>query len=194
MRSRVHPALIVWLSLPLWLCFSSPEGAGGSAFKGIVGQAINFVILFGGLIYLLRKPMKSFLERKSTEIALSLQDAEEAKLTAQKKKTETEDRVARLDDEVGRIIKQAEETGRRESSRIREMTDREIERVKRLAEQEIEVQLRAAVHDLKEYTAELATLLAEERLKIDLTLPDQARLIDRSIGQLAGLYEKSTSS
>ena len=194
MRTPRRPVQIILLLLPLFLCFAPPESATSSGLKDILGKTINFVILFGCLTFLLRRPIRSFLERRSAEISQSLQDAEKARIAAAGREKQTEERLAHLKEEVNRIEKEAEAAGLREKSRIRELTDKEVENIRRFALQEIEIQLKAAIHELKEYTAALATHLAEERLKKDLTPVDQINLIDRSIGQLAELYEKSTSS
>ncbi len=194
MRTPRRPVQIILLLLPLFLCFAPPESAASSGLKDILGKTINFVILFGCLAFLLRRPIRSFLERRSAEISQSLEDAEKARIAASEREKQTEERLAHLKEEVDRIEKEAEAAGLREKSRIKELTDKEVERIRRFAQQEIEIQLKAAIHELKEYTAALATHLAEERLKKDLTPGDQTILIDRSIGQLAELYEKSTSS
>ncbi len=55
------------------------------------------------------------------------------------------------------------------------------ERIRTLASQEVDGHLKAGVRELKDYTAELAADLAEERIKNRLTAADQAALIDRSI-------------
>jgi len=194
MRSLPKPALVIFLVLPLFLCFAPAESADSSGLKDILGKTINFAILFGGLAILLHKPIRSLLERRAAAIAQSLEDAEKARIAATARKQGTEERLSRLEEEARRIKGEAEAAGLREKSRIRELTDKEAERIKRFAQQEIEGQLKAAIHELKEYTAALATRLAEERLKKDLTPVDQTTLIDRSIRQLAELYEKSTSS
>ena len=194
MRTPRRPVQIILLLLPLFLCFASSETAASSGLKDILGKTINFVILFGCLAFLLRRPIRSFLERRAAEISQSLEDAEKARIVASETEKQTEERLAHLKEEVDRIEKEAEAAGLREKSRIKELTDKEVDRIRRFAQQEIEIQLKAAIHELKEYTAALATYLAEERLKKALTPGDQTILIDRSIGQLAELYEKSTSS
>jgi F-type H+-transporting ATPase subunit b len=194
MRTPRRPVQIVLFVLPLFLCFAPPEGSVSSGLKDIMGKTINFVILFGCLTFLLRRPIRKFLERRSAEISQSLQDAEKARIAAAGREKQTEERLASLEEEVEKIKIEAEAAGLREKSRIKELTDKEVDRIRRFAQQEIEIQLKAAIHELKEFTAELATHLAEERLKKTLTPGDQKILIDRSIGQLAELYEKSTSS
>ncbi len=194
MRTPRRPGQIVFLLLPLFLHFAPPESAASSGLKDILGKTINFVILFGCLAFLLRRPIRRFLERRSAAISQSLEDAEKARIAAAGKEKQTEERLAHLKEEVDRIEKEAETAGLREKSRIKELTDKEVDRIRRFALQEIEIQLKAAIHELKEYTAAQATQLAEERLKKDLTVGDQMTLIDRSIGRLAELYEKSTSS
>jgi F-type H+-transporting ATPase subunit b len=148
------------------------------------------VVLFGGLTYLLYKPLRNYLRKRSDGIRRALDEARQARLNAERKLQEAQKKLAVLGDEVGRIIKAAETDSFQAKENIRVLADKETERIKAFAGQEIEMQLRAGRQELKEYTAELAAALAEARLKEKITAQGHSRLIDKSIEKLAELYEK----
>src|SRR6266850_6876355 len=62
----------------------------------VVARWANFIALFGGLGYLLRKPMAEFFETRGKEIGSGLQRAQEAQATAQARMSDIEQRLARL--------------------------------------------------------------------------------------------------
>jgi ATP synthase F0 subunit b len=157
----------------------------------VIGKIINFVILFGGLFYFLRKPIMRILARRTETIAKTLDEAQAARHEAEARLAEARAKVEALEAELLRLRTEAEEEGRREKERIREMAGQEAERLRALARLEIEAHLKSGVRDLKAYTAELAASLAEARLKARLTAADQSGLIDKSIAKLKTLHEES---
>ena len=188
--SRKH-VLVILSVLPLFFCFALEEGAKSPGSAGLLGKCVNFVILFGGLAILLNKPVRRFLEMKSEEKKRLLKEAEEGKLSAEEKRKTTEERMAGLQAEADKILGAAKDAGLKEKLRIGILAEQEVLRIKRFAQQEIEAQVKGGIHELKEYAAELATRLAEERFKKDLTEDEHSRLIDRSIERLQELYERS---
>jgi F-type H+-transporting ATPase subunit b len=185
-----NQALTVLLLVPFFLFMISEEGGEAAGKSDFLGKAINFVVLFGGLAYLLAKPLRNYLSKRSEDIRRALDEARQARLDAEGKLQEARKKLAVLEDEVGRIIKAAENDGFRAKENIKALAEKEAERIKTFARQEIEMQLRAGRQELKEYTAELAASLAEARLKDKITAQGHSRLIDKSIDKLAELYEK----
>jgi F-type H+-transporting ATPase subunit b len=185
-----NQALAVLLLVPFFLFMVSEEGGEAAGKSDFLGKVINFVVLFGGLTYLLYKPLRNYLRKRSDGIRRALDEARQARLNAERKLQEAQKKLAVLGDEVGRIIKAAETDSFQAKENIRVLADKETERIKAFAGQEIEMQLRAGRQELKEYTAELAAALAEARLKEKITAQGHSRLIDKSIEKLAELYEK----
>jgi F-type H+-transporting ATPase subunit b len=186
-------ALIVLLLVPLFLFMVAEEGGLSSGKGEFLGKVINFVVLFGGLGYLLHKPLRNYFRKRSEGIEKAITEAHEARLDAERKLQEAKKKLATLEAEVSRIIKDGENEGLRDKERIKALTEKEVDRIKMFAQQEIEAQLRAGKQELKEYAAEVATALAEARLKEKITSQDHAKLIDKSIEKLAELYEKPSS-
>jgi F-type H+-transporting ATPase subunit b len=81
--------------------------------------------------------------------------------------------------------------GQREKDRIIKEAKKEAERIKRLTQQEIELLVEGGIQELKEYTIEMAALLAQERIKKRMTLQDHSLFIDKCIERLSRLDENS---
>ncbi len=186
-------ALAVLLLAPLFLFMTTEEGAEAAGGSGLLGKVINFVLLFGGLVMVLRKPLREFLRKRTEAIRALMKDAQTARLEAEAKLDEARRKIAALEDEVIRMKKDAEAGGLKDKERIRALAAKEESRIRSFAEQEIDLQLKAGIRELKEYTAELAASLAEARIKDKITAGEQSALIDRSINKLAELHEKSSS-
>lgn len=190
---RRKKILFILLVLPFFVFMSTEEVDHASGFTDFLGKTVNFVILFGGLTYLLYKPIRHFLEKRGQDIKLSLREAEESKKEAERKLKEIESRLSGLEKEIDKIMKEAEREGRKERDKTLQLAQKETERIKYFAQQEIDAVIRAGIRGLREYTAVLATALAEERIKKKLSPEFQSLMIDRSIERLGELDEKSDS-
>jgi len=185
--------LLILLLMPLLLSMSPAEETHSSNSIEFIGKVVNFVLLFGTLIYVLRKPIRNFLQQRAQNIERTIKEAEDSKLDAEKTLKEGKTRLETLAEEIEKIKAKAEEQGRAEKERIKQAARREVARIKHFAKQEIEMLSIAGVKDLKEYTAELATALAQERIQRKMTPEIQSFLIDKSIKKLERLYEKSSA-
>lgn len=183
--------LLILLLLPLFVFMVSEEEHSSPSFLQFLGKSINFIILFGGLAYILYKPLRNFLEKRSAEIECSQKEAEDARREAEKKLEKAKAQLESLEDEVAEIKKEAEIEGAREKERILNEAKKEAERIKHLVQTEIDVYIEAGIRELKEYAAEMATKLAQERIKKKMTSQDHSLLIDKSIEKLSKIDEKS---
>jgi F-type H+-transporting ATPase subunit b len=156
-----------------------------------LGKLVNFLILFGGLAFVMRKPVKAMLAKRTADIGGTIRQAEEDKAGAEAKAGESRTKMSGLEEEVRRLKVAAEEDGRLETERIARAAGAEAERLKKLARQEVEEQVRLGVHELKAHAADRATDLARERIRKRLTPEVQAALIDKSIDRLSDIHEKS---
>jgi len=182
----------LFIVLPALLAAAESQ-AGSSAGKDFLGKVVNFAVLFGGLAYVLRKPVARFLSQRTESVRLALKTAEEAGREAESKLRSIEERVQSLRSEVEDMKKKAEAEGLADKERIMQAARQEAAKLKNYAQQEVEARVRTGIRELKAYAADKAFDLARERFKDRLDADTHARLIDRAIDRLAEVHEKTNS-
>lgn len=183
-------ALALVVGVPLALAAGTEEGSHTSATMDFLGKVVNFLLLFGGLFYVLRKPVKALLAKRTDDVGESIRRAEDDRTMSEAKAAESRAKLAGLEDEVRSLKAEAEAEGRRESARIAEAARAEAERLKKLTRQELDAQVRRSVRELKAFAAARATDLARERIRERLTPEAQAALIEKSIDRLIRPHEE----
>jgi F-type H+-transporting ATPase subunit b len=185
LKGRVFISLLIFFFSALWL-WASEEGGGNSASSlDMIGKVVNFLILFGGLAFVLFKPVRAILAGRQEEARRKLDDAQEKTRQAEERLKQAQERLSNLDGELKLLQAAAAEEGRAEQERIREVARQETDRIKRLTEQAMDAQVRSGLRELKRYAAGLAAERALARIKARLTPEIQAGLIDRAIKELS---------
>ena len=179
--------------LPLLVFMSAEDEQHDSDPMAFIAKVVNFVVLFGGLAYLLRKPLSQFLNERRVTIDTRIQDAEGSRQSAERDLEGAEQRLNELDKDVEALQNEATSEGNKDKERIIGQASEEGAKMKEAASQEIELISRAGIKGLKEYAVSLAAEEALERIKKDLTSALHAQLIDDSIEKLEDLYAKSRS-
>lgn len=128
---------------------------------------INFVILVGGIIWIVRKVLPNGFAPRTAEIQKAIEDARKASAEASARLGEIEGRLAKLDVEIAEIRAAAEADFSVEEQRIKAAAEQDAKNVIAAAEQEIAVAARIAQRDLKSFVAGLAVDLAEKKIKVD---------------------------
>ena len=104
------------------------EGGGeesASILKEYLWPVINFLILVGVMVYMLKKmDVKGFFKKRTELIEQSLREAREAKELAQKALAEVEERLKVKDSEIASIIAGAKLSGENEKARLMEEGDK----------------------------------------------------------------------
>jgi F-type H+-transporting ATPase subunit b len=188
---KIGPVGIILLAL--LFIGASPEEGGQAAPLDFLGKVVNFLLLFGGLGFLLRKPVRALLEKRSADVRRSLDEAQASRVEAEEKRAAVGGRLDGVASEIGRMKAEAAARGRVEKERIARAANEEGARLRDLAGREIDVQARTAVRELKAFVAEAATSIARERIRKGLAAEDQAGLVDKSIERLSRLNEKPHS-
>lgn len=188
MAGRRIPILLA--VLPALVFMTAEEHAAGGGLADFLGRTVNFLVLAGGLGFLLFKPLRAMLAKQGEKVAAALAEAEGARLDAGRKYEAARGKLADLDREARGLREGAEEEARRERERIARLAAADADRIKRLTAEEVELQRRAALKELRAHAADRLIALAEERLRRSLTDEDQARLIDASIERLAVMHER----
>ena len=140
-------------------------------------RIINFLILFGGLLYLLLKKAPAAFRGRAERIVGAISEARRVKEEAQQQLRDAETRLARLDQEVAELRAAAQQDGLAEAERIRALAREEETKIRAAAAMEIEAAERASRMELKALAAQLAVTRAESIVKGRMTPDTQAALI-----------------
>ena len=149
-----------------------------------LARLVNFLILVGALVYLLRSPFSKYLEDRRTQIRADLVNADEMRQTAAERLKEIDRRMQTLPGELEQVKARGAEEIAAEEARIDRAAAAERDRLLEQARREINLQLRAAQRDLRMRAAELSVDLATQRIKQTISDADQLRLVDRYLEQL----------
>jgi len=168
---------------------SEPE-SHASPLADILGKTVNFLILFGGLSFLLAKPLRKFLAEIGLSVEKTIRETERARTEAVDRLESLKKRMESLEEEIRDIKTEAEEAGNRERERALALARRESEKIRLLAAQEIEILAQAAKAELRAHAADIAVSLARANLERRLTPEAHSRFIDDSIRNLEALDEK----
>lgn len=190
---RKIPIIFVLFFLPFLLFMSFAEESHPSQTRDFLGKLINFILLFGGLAYVLRKPLGKFLQERSDSLEKALEEAKQSHEEAAEKKNQVESRLGKLDEEMEKMQRDAEAAGQSFHQLAVEEAKQAADRLKQFTSQEIEMLTQDAIREIKEYTVALAADLAQQRIQGRMTEEFQSSLIDKSIERLEKLHEKSNS-
>jgi len=166
---------------------SAAESAheAGSPIVGMIAKLFNFAILAGTLVYFLRSPIATYLRDRGTQIRGDLVKAADMRTSASEQLAAIDTKMAALPAELDALRKTGAEELAAEDARMRQAAEAERTRLLDQARREIDSQLKIAQRDLRSHTADLAVSIASKRVKATITAADQARLVDRYLGQLS---------
>jgi F-type H+-transporting ATPase subunit b len=156
------------------------EAAGSSQGEhgGLEGwKWVNFLILAGGLGYLIKKNAGPFFEARGKKIQQDMLDAREMRADAEKRAAEVDRRLAHLEAEIAALRADSQAEARAETERSMQHTASEIAKIQAQAEREIVSAGKAARMDLKRYSADLAVELAERKIRARMTGEAQDNLV-----------------
>lgn len=160
------------------------EGEHGSDVVGMIARFVNFAILAGALVYLLRSPLAGYLADRSRQIRTDLVSAAEMKQAAAAQIEEIDRKMKALPGELEALRQQGALEIATEEARIRAAASAERVRLLEQARREIEMQVKIAERELVSHAADLAVGVATERIRKNITDDDQKRLVDRYVQQL----------
>lgn len=147
-------------------------------------RLMNFAIMVGLLVYLLKKPLSGFFASRRDNIKNTLAELEQKKLEAEQKCAEYRGKLATLDKEVEQIIAEYVQEGELEKGKIVEAAEKQAEYIKQAAQLTIQQEVKSARESLQEEIAELTIAAAEELLRKNIKAKDQGRLVQEFIAKV----------
>jgi len=145
---------------------------------------VNFLILAGGLGYLIAKNVPAIFQARQQEIQQALVDAAKIKKDAEAHAAAIEQRFRNLQAEIDNLRQSAHDEMTAEGERIRKETEHHLVRIREQSVQEIALMTRAARDELRKYSGDLALGLSVERIRAQMTPEVQQKLVDGFLDDL----------
>jgi F-type H+-transporting ATPase subunit b len=170
--------LVILLSLPLALtAFAAGSGDHGGGVPTVLWlQVVNFVLYVGLLVYLLRKPVRSFFEGRVENYNSALKRAEAQKREAETKRREIQERLTRLESTSAQSIAEARAEAEALRQRVLAEAKELSEKLRAEAQRTAQIELERAKFALRQEMLSQSVQLASKILADKIQEPDQKRL------------------
>ena len=166
---------------------SKSESAESGDESGLKGwEWANFLVLAGGIGYLVKKNAGPAFEARGRHIRKGMLEAEDVKKDAERRFAAIEARLAGLDAEIAALRADARREEQAENARSAARAAAEIAKIEARAQQEIASAGKAAVLELRRYTAQLALELAEKKISARMTPETEDQLVQSFLDNLHG--------
>jgi F0F1-type ATP synthase membrane subunit b/b' len=148
---------------------------------------LNLAVFLAVIIYIVRRPLSDAFKARREEIRAELIKAEQEKQAALSRLNEIESKIARLETEREEILKNAKDEAANEKKRLAAQTKAEIERLKQQAQSELARFANQSRAELRRFSAEESIRLAEEKLRKQIDVGKDTKLVKAGINEIGGL-------
>lgn len=145
---------------------------------------INFGLLVGLLVAVLRRPVREFFATRAVTMRQSVEGAQVALAAAEQQAKECVERLNRIESEIGALRKQFQEEGVFERATIIQRAKEYSEKLSKDTERMVLQELKRTKEQLRGTTVDLAILMAERYLREQISADDQMRLIKQYVNRL----------
>jgi len=166
--------------------FASDGGHGGGGAMTLFWQGVNLLILLGVLVHYAREPIRRFFADRRDTVTREIDSAASVLSDAEARLAEWQARADRLEAEVEEIKEAARRRAAAESDHIRADAEAAAERIRNDAHAAIDQEVARARHALRAEAGELATRLAADLLRANVTEADQRKLVDEFVARVDG--------
>ena len=153
-------------------------GAGVEWGTTIVTLA-TFVILLALLKKFAWGPLKEVMDKRERDINKDIDDAEQAKINAQKLEEENRKTLKETQDEVQRILDDAKIQARKQHEEIIHEANVRANGMIETAQSEINSEKERALADINNQVSELSVLIASKVLRKEISEQDQKELVEK---------------
>jgi len=154
-----------------------------------ITSMVVFLLAFGFLYLKVWPKILKGLDDRDQKIRQEIANAEAAREKANAALAEYEKELASARHEANELIAQARADAKAVAKDLRDRNEVELVEMKQRATRDLESAKRAAITELHAESASLAADIAARILKREISADDQQRLVDESLGELAGARE-----
>jgi F-type H+-transporting ATPase subunit b len=144
----------------------------------------NFLVLVGGLGYLIGKNAVPFFAARSASIRKDMEESLRLRREAEASAAEVDRRLAALGSDIAALRAESQRELAVGAERVGRQTAAQIAKIQAQAEQEIASAGKYARIDLKRYAAQLAIALAEQKVRARMTGAAQEALVESFVRDL----------
>ncbi|NLK75160.1 MAG: ATP synthase F0 subunit B [Clostridiales bacterium] len=175
-------------SMVVFLAQTTPEGrAFGLDMQTLISigiQLANGIILAIALTYILYKPVKEFLQKRTDKIQGKIEDAEATMTKANQLIAEYETKMKYIDKERLEILEAARSKATVESKQILEEARKEAIEIKKRSLESIEADKKRLQEETRLYIIELASLMAEKYITQKIDDDTQDKIFEETLAQM----------
>jgi F-type H+-transporting ATPase subunit b len=175
--------IFFFLALPV-LAAEGAEPDPADSPTGLIFRWLNFLIVFGGIAYLIAKYGGAFFRGNAKEISASILEAGVEKAEAERELQVVETKIARLDRDVEEMREEARRNWAAESERLRASSVAEIEKINLAAQAELAASERAARHEVREIAASMAVERAATLVSSKMNPEIRARMFQSFLSEI----------
>ncbi len=146
---------------------------------------LNFLLLAGGLGYVIKKNAGPYFAKRSLEIRKGMVDAEAERAASDAKVAEVDRRLANLQADIEALRAGAQQEAEADAQRVRREAAAEMAKIQSHLAGEIASAAKSATLELRRYSAELALALAEQKLAARMSPEMQDGLVGGFVAAMA---------
>jgi F0F1-type ATP synthase membrane subunit b/b' len=151
---------------------------------GLIFRWLNFLIVFGGIAFLIAKHGGAFFQGNAKEISASITEATAAKAAADRELQQVESKIAHLAKDVADLQSEAQRNWAAESERLHASGQAEIEKIAHAAREELAASERAAQQEVREVAASMAVERAAALVAAKMNSEIRSRMFRTFLSEL----------
>lgn len=164
------------------------QGFGFNA-NFLEANVINIILLFSGLVYLLKQFLGALLLTRQQKVLATIQEAEDRLQNANSRLTEAEKQFKQTEIVIQQIEQEAIVTAAKVRQSILDQGKIDIERLTEAGKASIIIAERQVREQIQQQLTDLAIRQVRADLKEEITPAIQCKIVDESIKQLGEKYE-----
>ena len=162
-------------------------GIDGQTLIHIVANVINVAVLAGILAFLLYRPVRDILKKRTGRIQDQLAQAEEELNKATELRKQYEQKMEDIEREREEILGEARKVAADSSRRLLADAKKEADLIKERANTGIEMEWARAEHDMRTAIIDVSAVMAEKFVSLAINKETHDRLFDETMSDLEGM-------
>lgn len=162
-------------------------GLDMNTFWSVVPQLFNVLLLFGVLTFLLYKPVRNALQKRTEKIEGQLQQAAEELKKAEELRALYEKKADEVMRERDEILADARKLAAESSARLIAEAKKEADLVREKAATNVELEWERAENEMRTAIIDVSAVMAEKFVSLAINKETHDKLFDETMADLEGM-------